>query len=99
MSTDNHDYAQQADSKINTTVYDSTKTYDSIQGRPKKFDKLRRLTVVSFILYLLFSVVGIIMAMDESLLSRSLQETGALRETHIEDALEVTIKMSISVSI
>jgi len=99
MSTDNHDYAQQADSKFNTTVYDSTKTYDSVQGRPKKFDKLRKLTVVSFILYLLSSVVGTIMAMDESLLRRSLQETGALTETQIEDALEGTTTMSITVSI
>lgn len=86
-------------SKFRTAAYDPTRTYDTVLGRPRQLEVLRKLTIVSFVLYLVSSVVGTIMAMDESLMRHSLEQTGAFTETQINDALEGAATIGLITSI
>lgn len=79
---------QSAGSKYGTDAYRSAGDYGTVVERPAQLRRLRTLTIASLVLYLLSSVVGAIIAMDETLIAESLRQSGMLTESQIEEALE-----------
>lgn len=79
---------QSAGSKYGTNAYQSTGEYGTVVERPSQLNRLRTLTIVSLVLYLISSAVGAMIAMDETLIAESMRQTGMVTESQIEDALE-----------
>lgn len=77
-----------ADSKYGTNAYQSAGEYGTVVERPSQLSRLRTLTVVSLVLYLIYSVVGALIAMDETVIEESMRQTGMLTESQIEEAVE-----------
>ena len=79
---------QSTGSKYGTDAYRPADEYGTVVERPAQLGRLRTLTIVSLVLYLLSSVAAAIIAMDERLIAQSLRQSGMLTEPQIEEAIE-----------
>lgn len=87
------------ESKFGTSAYHEAGEYGTVVERPSQLGRLRTLTIVSLVLYLISSVVGAIMAMDETLIEESMRQTGMLTESQIEEAVAGAVVWGLITSI
>lgn len=85
--------------KYNTAAYQPMGEYGTVVERPKQLGTLRNLTIVSLVLYVISSVVGIFTAMDETLIEESLRQSGTMTEAQIEEAMEMSMVFGLLTAI
>lgn len=75
-------------SKFDTAAYQAAGDYGTVVERPKQLRTLRNLTILSLVLYVIYSVISGIIATDEGLIEESMRQTGMLTDAQIEEGLE-----------
>lgn len=90
---------QSADSKYGTNAYQSAGEYGTVVERPSQLSRLRTLTIVSLVLYLISSAVQALIATDETVIEESMRQTGMLTESQIEEAVEGAMVWGLVTSI
>lgn len=90
---------QNTGAKFGTDAYRSTGEYGTVVERPRQLSRLRTLTIVSLVLYLISSVIGAMIAMDETLIADTMRQTGMVTESQIEEAVEGAVVWGLVTSI
>ncbi|WFP17344.1 hypothetical protein [Citricoccus muralis] len=86
---------QQPGNKYNTAAYQPAGQYGAPLQRPKALATLRNLTIISAVLYVISSIIGVIAGMDEELIAQQLRDAGGLTEAQIEEFLDASMMIGV----